>query len=47
MVLRERLLYKKAQAEHPERLARNTRDWSRIEAVHLNPNKDYAASKAA
>ena len=47
MVFRERLLYKKAQAEHPERLARNTRDGSRIEAVHLNPNKDYVATEAA
>ena len=47
MVFRERLLYKKAQTEHPERSARNTRDWSRIEAVHLNPNKDYAATEAA
>ena len=40
-------VYKKAQAEHPERWAGNTRNWSRIEAVYLNPNKDYAATEAA
>ena len=40
-------VYKQARAKHPERWAGNTRDWSRIEAVHLNPNKDYAATEAA
>jgi len=29
--------YEQARAKHPERWTRKTRDWSPIEAVHLNP----------
>lgn len=31
--------YKKAKQKHPERWSKNTRNWDRIEEVHLNPDR--------
>lgn len=33
-------LYKAARARHPERWSGNTRNWTRVQRVHLNPAKE-------
>ena len=40
-------IYQKARARHPERWSGNTRDWSRVESVRLNPSLDHATSEVA
>jgi transposase InsO family protein len=40
-------VYEAARTRHPERWSGNTRDWSRVEAVRLNPNHGKTASEAA
>jgi putative transposase len=40
-------VYKEAHAKHPERWSKQTRDWSRIDVVRLNPAKGQPASGAA
>lgn len=40
-------VYEAARARHPQRWAGNTRDWSRVDAVHLNPNNSAAVGAAA
>ncbi len=47
MLAKRETLYETARARHPERWARNIRDWSRPGAVHLNPQRTHAASEAA
>lgn len=40
MILHKRhMVYRMAKLQHPDRWSGNTRDWSHIEAVSLNPNK--------
>ncbi len=39
--------YLKARARHPERWSGNTRNWSRVETVRLNPELAQATSKVA
>lgn len=39
--------YQQARARHPERWSGNTRNWSRIKVVRLNPEHGKAASEAA
>ena len=40
-------VYEAAKAAHPERWnSRETRDWSNIEVVYLNPDKDYVVTQA-
>lgn len=39
-------LYQQARARRPERWARDTRNWARVDVVTLNPS-DHAAAKAA
>jgi transposase InsO family protein len=36
--------YEDARRRHPERWARNTRNWERVEVVTLNPEKDKVAA---
>lgn len=38
-------LYKQARARHPNRWSRSTRDWRRVDVVHLNPGKTDAATR--
>lgn len=33
-------VYKQARSQKPERWSKNTRDWSRIDQVALNPTKE-------
>lgn len=41
-------VYEQARYRHPERWSRATRDWSRVEAVHLNPDREVKeAARAA
>ena len=40
-------LYRKARSRHPQRWSGNTRDWSRIEEVTLNPDRNQATSEVA
>jgi len=40
-------VYMEARDAHPERWSGSTRDWSRVEAVRLNPTQDQAAEEAA
>jgi len=40
-------IYQQARARHPERWSGNTRDWSRVEVVRLNPSPSLAASEVA
>ena len=40
-------VYEEARADNPERWSGRTRDWSRVEAVRLNPTQDQAAKGAA
>jgi putative transposase len=38
-------VYKAARARHPTRWSTGTRDWSRVDVVHLNPAKPGAATR--
>jgi hypothetical protein len=33
------VVYEKARHKHPERWSKQTRDWTFVNAVHLNPDK--------
>ena len=44
---RRHQVYQQARAHHPERWSGNTRDWSRVEVVRLNPGLDQAALEVA
>ena len=37
-------VYEAARKRHPERWARNTRNWQRVEVVKLNPEKEKVAA---
>lgn len=39
------IVYSEAKARHPERWTGDTRNWSRIDEVRLNPNPDSACSE--
>lgn len=47
ILARRRAVYEAARARHPERWSGRTRDWSRVQAVRLNPDHGKAASEAA
>ena len=38
-------VYEAARARHPERWSSNTRNWQRIDTVHLNPNQNKVAKE--
>lgn len=40
-------LYQRARERNPRRWSRNTRDWSRIDVVTLNPEKESVAAEVA
>ncbi len=40
-------LYAKARANNPARWSRNTRDWTPVGAVTLNPERDSVVATAA
>lgn len=40
-------VYEAARARHPQRWAANTRDWSRVDEVQLNPDNSAAVGAAA
>lgn len=42
---RRKALYEAAQAAHPERWSRGTRNWDRIDSVSLNPSKSSSEEK--
>lgn len=39
LLARRHAVYQQAREQHPERWTGETRDWSRVEVVHLNPDK--------
>lgn len=47
LLARRRAVYEAARRRRPERWSGDTRDWSRVEAVRLNPNHGTAAPEAA
>ena len=40
-------VYERARQEHPARWSGNTRDWTFIDEVHLNPDKPQTKDPAA
>lgn len=40
------VVYETAQRRHPQRWAGKTRNWSRVDAVHLNPQNDTTTTRA-
>jgi putative transposase len=42
---RRQQVYEKARRRHPERWSHTTRDWSRVEEVHLNPDRVPEAAR--
>lgn len=42
-----RAVYERAQQKHPERWSRGTRNWTRVEVVHLNPEAETKRSAEA
>jgi putative transposase len=47
LLARRHRVYQAARDRNPERWSTNTRDWSRVEAVRLNPDHGTDASEAA
>jgi len=47
ILARRHAVYEAARDRNPERWSGRTRNWSRIEAVHLNPPHDIPAAEAA
>jgi transposase InsO family protein len=39
LLVKRKAVYEMAQARHPKRWSRTTRNWQRIQIVHLNPDK--------
>jgi len=39
LLVKRKAVYERARARHPKRWSRTTRNWQRIQAVHLNPDK--------
>ncbi|WP_158012077.1 hypothetical protein [Salinivibrio kushneri] len=39
MLAKRHAIYQQAKAKHPERWAKETRDWTPVSAVTLNPGK--------
>jgi len=47
ILARRRELYEQARARFPHRWTTNTRDWSRVDVVRLNPDSRHATTEAA
>jgi transposase InsO family protein len=47
ILARRRQLYEQVRARSPQRWAKNTRDWSRVEVVRLNPDSSHATTEVA
>jgi putative transposase len=45
LLANRKAVYEAARTRHPERWSGNTRNWQRIQAVHLNPDKAEAEAK--
>jgi len=47
ILLKRQAVYAEAKARNPRRWSKETRDWSPVGAVHLNPEKESRESELA